>query len=87
MKNQGRRLKKMKAGGPLSSLADLTPVKKNTGVEAWVAWYQHSGRDKRASAGSCSQLWSLQQGQHVLGSPFHVPGKVSLIVTAYKSLG
>lgn len=32
VKNKGRRLKKMKAGRPLSSLADLTPGKKNTGV-------------------------------------------------------
>lgn len=31
VKNQGRRLKKMKAGGPPGSLADLIPVKKNTG--------------------------------------------------------
>jgi len=86
VKNQGRRLKKMKAGGPLSSLADLTPVKKNMGVGGLDDGYQHSGTS-RASVGSFSQWWSLRQEQHVLGPPFHVPGKVSLIVTAYKSLG
>lgn len=86
VKNQGRRLKKMKAGGPLSSLADLTPVKKNTGVEAWVAWYQHSSRAKEPLRGPAVSYGPCSRSS-MLGSPFHVPGKVSLIVTAYKSLG
>lgn len=44
------RLKKMKAGGPQLSCRFDT-CKENTGVEAWVAWYQHSSRAKRASGG------------------------------------
>lgn len=49
-----------------------------------MAW--HSGRAKSL----CRVLQSPMvpaAGAAVLGSPFHVPGKVSLIVTAYKSLG